>query len=153
MVSPELLRRYQFFAGLKPDHLTTLAKNADELYVAAGDYLFREGDELDRFYLLTEGEISILIELREKQQEIITSTIRPVEVFAWTALIPPHQSTAAAKAESDSRVVGFDCEALRAIFAEDHEFAYLLTQRAAQGYRERLRDMRIETMALYVQPS
>jgi CRP-like cAMP-binding protein len=91
--------------------------------------------------------VSILIELREKQQEVVSSTINPVDIFAWSALVPPYQSTAGAKATTTCRIVAFDCVQLRPYFESDYQFAYLMTQRAAQGFRERLNDMRIESLA------
>ncbi len=147
MVSPELLRRFQFFAGLKPDHLTALAKAADETPVPEGHSFFHEGDTLDMFYLVLDGEVSILIELPEKQQEIVVSTITPVDIFAWSALIPPHTSTAGAKATKACHIVAFDCEKLHPVFERDAQFAFIMTQRAAQGFRSRLADMRLESLA------
>ena len=46
MISPELIRRYSFFAGLNQDYLGTLAKYADERSVQAGHCFFGEGAEL-----------------------------------------------------------------------------------------------------------
>ena len=56
MVSPELLRRYPFFAGLSHDYLSKLAKMSEELAVEEGHYFFHEEDELDTFYLTLEGD-------------------------------------------------------------------------------------------------
>ena len=160
MVSPELLRRFPLFAGLDADQITALAKVSDELEVEAGHCFFHEGDELDTLYLVLEGEVGSVIELIEKgrpaiiasfterERGVVVSTIGPGEVFAWSALVPPHNATTMVKALSASRVLAIDCVDLRDRFDDDPRFGFILMQRAAQGLRDRLRDMRMETLAL-----
>ncbi len=163
MVSPELLRRYPFFVGLSMEQIVTLAKTADEMTVEAEHYFFREGEELDHFYLVLEGEVGILIDLPDqrvdqpisqpltddfKANEIVISTIGPEEMFAWSALVPSHNATSSGKALTPSRVISFDCRALREIFKEDGQFSYVMMQKVAQVIRERLRDMRIESLSV-----
>jgi CRP-like cAMP-binding protein len=164
MVSPELIRRYPIFAGLSLEQITTLAHVAEEIAVKAEYYFFRDGEELDHFYIVLEGRVGILVDLPVQgmrqpvsrqitgsleTREVVVSTIEPGEMFAWSALVPPHTATSKAKALTSSRVVSFDCRELRKIFEEeDCRFAYLMMQKAAQRIRQRLRDMRIESLSL-----
>lgn len=162
MISTELMRRYPFFAGLNADYKATLAKSAVEFSVDEGHYFFHEGDILDHFYLVLEGTVAIVIEVPDRDEVqtltrqltgnlenrgVMVSTVRPGNIFGWSALIPPHKSTAGAKAQSPCRVASFDCEELRPMCDEDHEFGHLMTQKAAQVIRERLRDMRMESLS------
>lgn len=162
MISPELIRRYPLFVGLNHDYVGTLAKLADEISVEAGHYFFREGDELKECYLVLEGAVAIVIGVPDRDAEqtlsgqltgklitkdITVSTVGTGDMFAWSALIPPHQATAGAKALTRCRLVALNCEELRPIFEEDRNLAYLMTLKAAQVVRERLRDIRIETLA------
>jgi CRP-like cAMP-binding protein len=151
MVSPELLRRYPFFAGLSIDQITTLAKAANEMTVEPGHYFFREGEELCCFYMVIEGAVAIVIELPYQGKEVVTSTVGPGEVFAWSGLVPPHNAVASGKALVPCRVIAFDCRELRKSFEEDCRFGYLMMQKAAQVIRERLRDMRIESLAHFAE--
>jgi CRP-like cAMP-binding protein len=68
-------------------------------------------------------------------------------VFGWSALIPSHEATAGAQALTPCRTIALDCEKLQPIFEEDRNLAYLMTLKAAQIVRGRLRDIRIETLA------
>jgi CRP-like cAMP-binding protein len=166
MVSPELIRRYPFFSGLDYDHVVKLANVADEQTVEAGQYIFHEGDELENFYLILEGAVAIILEVPDrdveqqlsgqltgklKTKDVITSTVGTGDVFGWSGLIPPHKSTAGAKAITPCRVVAFNCEELWQIFEEDCRFGYIMTQKGAQVIRERLRDMRIESLTHLVE--
>jgi len=44
MVTPELLRRYPFFAGLTHQQLTSLATVAHTMSFEAGETVFRDGE-------------------------------------------------------------------------------------------------------------
>lgn len=162
MISPELIRRYPFFANLNEDQIVTLAQAADEVSVEAGYCFFCDEDELNTFYLVVEGEAAIVIPVPDQDveqkvsgqltgelqtEDVIVSTIEPGQVFGWSALVPPHSSTAWAKTTKPSRMITFDCTQLRPIFEEDTGFGYLMMQKAAQVTRERLRDLRIEVLA------
>lgn len=160
MVSPELLRHFPLFAGLDANQITKLAKASEELAVEADHCFFRKGDELDTLYIVLEGEVGSVIELLEKgrpaviasfserNREIVVSTIGAGGVFAWSALVPPHTATTMVKARAASRVLAIDCIDLRHQFDDDPRFGYIMMQRAAQGLRTRLHDMRMETLAL-----
>jgi CRP-like cAMP-binding protein len=162
MISPELLRRYPFFAGLEESQIVSLAQVANEEQVDEGHYFFHEDDKLDTFYLVVEGEVAVIIEVPDQTVEqkvsgqlmgelqtkdIVISTVGPGEVFAWSGLVPPHEATGAAKANSACRVVAFDGVQLRQKFEEDCQFGYVMMQKAAQVSRGRLRDLRIESLA------
>lgn len=159
MVSPELLRRYPFFAGLSMEQITTLAKLADEVSVAADHYLFREGDELERFYIVREGKVALIIglmalgdrtsvaELAAKEREIVIGTVGAGEVLAWSALAPPYRATASGKTQAPCRLIGFDCAALRPLLVANPELGYLLMQKVVQVARDRLNDMHNESLA------
>jgi CRP-like cAMP-binding protein len=162
MISPEVIRRYPFFAGLSHDRLVTLAKVAEEMDVAADHYFFHEGDQLDRLYLVMAGAVAIVAEVPTQDvahklsdqftgelqtNEVVLSAIGPGEVFAWSALVPPHQATTSGKATTPSRVIVFDCIELLRIFEDDCGFGYQMIQKIAQVVRDRLRDMRTETLA------
>jgi CRP-like cAMP-binding protein len=164
MISPELLRRYPFFGGLSHNHLVALADAAEEIAVEAGHVFFQEEDKLNHFYLLTKGsvEMGIPVPDRDSKQNVsgqllgeLKTKIVPIssvgtgDVFAWSALIPPHTATASGTALTDCQVVAFDAVKLLALFQEQPDFGYLMAVKAGQLIRERLRDLRIESLAAY----
>jgi CRP-like cAMP-binding protein len=147
MISMEIIRRYPFFAGLNMDQVATLAKVADEEKVETGRFFLREGDEVPYLYLLAEGTVDILIELPKKDKEIIVGTVGPWEVFAWSALVPPHTATASVRATTACKVVAIDCRRLLEVFEEDYQFGYAMMTKAAQAIRDRVAGMNIEMLA------
>ena len=162
MVSPELLRRYPFFADLSPDQLVTLAQVGNELIVDEAHYFFREAEELRYFYIVVEGKVAILVDCPDptvKQpvsgqltgnlitQEVIISTVAPGQMFGWSALVSPHLATSSAKTLTPAHVISFDCQELHRRFEKDCQFGYLMILKASQVIRGRLRDMRIESLS------
>ena len=165
MISPEIIRRYPFFAGLDEAQIVALAQVADEITVDAGHYFFHEEDELNTFYLVVEGEVAVIIEVPDqdveqkvsgqlmgelKTKDIVVSTVGPGEVFAWSGLVPPHKATGSAKTNGTCRVLAFDGLQVRQKFEEDCRFGYLMMQKVAEVSRGRLRDLRIESLASLV---
>jgi CRP-like cAMP-binding protein len=164
MVSPELIRRYPFFSKLNNEQINSLAKAADEEILVEEHFFFREDEETHHFYLLIEGAVGIIFEVPERQVEqklsdqfarklhtkdILISTISPGEVFGWSGLVPPHIATAGAKTLTPCRVITFNTKELIKILEEDCRFGYIMTQKAAQVMRDRLHDLRIESLAFY----
>ncbi len=161
MISSELLRRYPFFAGLSHDQLTALAMTADEYEFAAGHRFFSEGDELDYFYLVTEGDVGIVFEVPDsevkqtvaaqltgeiKTKDLIISRVRPGEPFGWTAIAREGGATAGAVALVDSKVVLFDMDKLLEKIEEDPTLGCTMLQHILRSVRQRLHDLRMETM-------
>jgi CRP/FNR family cyclic AMP-dependent transcriptional regulator len=162
MISPELLRRYPFFSGLSHDQIVALAQVAQETIVDTGHYFFHEGEELTCLCLVVEGAVATVIEVPDQQvkqqvsdqltgelktSDVVVSAVGPGEVFGWSSLVPPHQATTSAKATTPCRLVTFNGKDLLKLFENDCRFGYLMMQKMAQLVRERLRDMRIESLA------
>lgn len=147
MISPELIRRFTFFSGFSPAQIVTLAKFAEEQQVNKDHYFLLEGDELNKFFIIAEGEVCIVYTLPQKGKEVILSTLSSGDLFGWSALVPPHIATAGAKAAIPSRVIAFNAKDLLNIFESDCEFGYLMMQKLAQVIRDRLNAILIETLA------
>jgi CRP/FNR family transcriptional regulator, cyclic AMP receptor protein len=165
MISPELLRRYPFFGGLSMEEISLLAQMGEEITFKNGHYFFKEGETLDYFYLNVAGAIAIVMQLPAKgvvhtvsQQylreyetnDVVVSTVGPGEVFGWSGMVEPFVATAAAKAATDCRVVQFNRHKLWDAFSENFHFGFVMSQKAAQVMRDRLKDLRVESLAAMV---
>jgi CRP-like cAMP-binding protein len=164
MVSPEVLRRWPFFAGLSHDHVVAVANVSDVVDVDEGEFFFHEGDQLNKFYLALNGRVNVLLEtlerdvehkvseqyLRElKTKDVVVTTLGPGDVFGWSGLVSPHTATAGAQAATACEIVVVDTNALIDVFDEDPSFGYEMMQKAAQVIRDRLHDTRIESLSCW----
>lgn len=162
MVSPEQLIRYPFFAGFNHDQLSVLATAGQMISVDEGHYFFYEGDQLDKLYLIVKGKVAINIGVPNKgsagdvrdhilgnlvMDDIAVSTVDEGQLFGWSAMIPPHESTASAQTITECQVMAFDCHELKNHFQTDCEFAYIMMVKVADVIRQRLRDMHVQSLA------
>src|SRR3972149_786157 len=65
MVSPELLRRFPFFAGLTDEEIKSIAMISEERKYDANTFVFREGNKAEKLFILIEGTIDIKINTDE----------------------------------------------------------------------------------------
>jgi len=147
MVSPELIRRYPYFSGISIERLNLLAKMAEETEFEPDFYFHHEGDDIDKVYIIIEGEVSLLTSLPQQDKEVVINTLGTGDVFGWTSLLPPYTAGAAAKSTGKCKLIEFKSSKLREIFVEDYEFGYLMMIKIAQIIRERLDSIVIETLA------
>jgi CRP-like cAMP-binding protein len=166
MISPEMLRRYPFFAGLSHEQLVTMAMIGDEQTVEAGRLFFHEGDMLDTFYLVVEGEVAIMLEVTAgdvrqtisrqltgaiETAAVTVSQVGPGESFGWTTIAANHHATAGAKAVTATRVLTFGREKLLDAFEKDCNLGYRMLQQILRVARQRLHDLRVESLAQVMQ--
>lgn len=166
MISPEIIRRYPFFGRLSMDQISKLTDNAVEKVVEQDHFFYHEEDQLGEFFLILEGAAAIVFELPErdvdhkisdqflrklKTKDVIISTLGPGDLFGLSGLIPPYLANAGAKALSPCRVIAFNSSELVKMFAENPEFGFIMTQKAAQTLSERLRDIRVESLSTYTE--
>ena len=154
MISPELLRRFPFFARLNAAQLKTLAMLADEIYLEAGHVLFEENQPADTLYLLVEGEVDLYYisedKLRSKaRKEFLVGEINPEEIFGISAIIEPNIYTSTCRAANKSRLIKFDSRALREKMDQDCSLGYVLAQQAARAALQRLNYTRVQLAAAW----
>ncbi len=149
MISPELLRRYPFFAGLSEEHLKKIAMIAEEETFETDEYIFKEGEEAESAYIVVEGEVVIMINIDEKgeiQEEL--SSLHEGEFLAWSSIVPPHKLTASAVANRPTKVIAINGAGLRDLFARDCELGFLILSRLVTVIRERLANTRTQLASM-----
>jgi CRP-like cAMP-binding protein len=143
-----VLGQHPFLKGLASKHLALLAGCASNMVFRAGDYLIREGEEANHFFLLRHGKVAIEI-VSPGLGVIPIQTIGQGDVLGWSWLIPPYRWRFDGRAVELSRVLALDGACLRAKCEEDHDLGYELLRRFAQVVVERLEATRLQLMDLY----
>lgn len=143
MVSIDLLSEVKLFEDLDHAQLKRIAECSVEKDIAKGDSIFRESDPASNLYILLGGEISLLVQLTSRNQQITVGAIdNEMQSFGWSGVIPPHFYTATAKAMRESRLIEIDGQALLVILQEEPIVGYHVMQRVAQLISSRLRNCR-----------
>lgn len=154
MISPELLRRYPFFAPYSDAQLREIAMLSDEITAEAGTTLFEECQAADWFYLLIDGGIDLYYKSEEQyhpktKKEFSVGEINPGEVVAISAMIDPYVLNATARVSKDSRLIKTDAKAFRALFKKDPQLGYITMHQIAKSTMERLAFTRVQLAAAW----
>jgi CRP/FNR family cyclic AMP-dependent transcriptional regulator len=143
----ERLTDHPFFAGLPPDAVELVAGCATNARFRAGDYLFREGQPADTFYVVRHGRVAL--EMRAPTSAKVLDTIEEGEVLGWSWLVPPYRWNFDGRAVDDVRVVRFDGACLRGKCADDPALGYDFLQRVVGVMSARLHSARFRLLDLY----
>lgn len=143
MISPEILRRYPYFAAAQDAGLRDLAMICEEELIPAGTVMYREGDKADKLYILVEGEVDIQYTLGSGELRTV-DTIVPGELMMWSALVEPYKSTAVVTTRQDSKVIAMDSDKLRIFCTSDREVANDVLLHVTKLLATRLEGARIQ---------
>jgi len=79
------LRGCQLFSGLPASNIAAIASFVIPKHLAKGDYLFREGDRAEGFYIVQTGAINVH-RVNAAGKEQVIHLFRPIESFAEATL-------------------------------------------------------------------
>jgi CRP/FNR family cyclic AMP-dependent transcriptional regulator len=149
MVSPELLRRYPFFASLDEKQLEAIAEITQEKSHPKGTLLVKENTNATCLSLLIDGDIDLIFSGGGEGaiSNALVGSIAAGEVFGVSALIEPYRYTATAKATMPVRVIEIDGLALRALVEEDCRMGCIVMRNVAIAVLERLKYTQVELAA------
>jgi len=144
------LRGQAFFDGLPAATIELLAGCAVDQRLRGGEFLFREGESADRFFLVRHGRVAI--EIRTPVRAVVLDTLEDGDVVGWSWLVPPRRWTFDSRALIDTDAVGFDAAGVRAGCEADPRVGYELTKRFVQVMNRRLHSARVRLLDLYGNP-
>jgi CRP-like cAMP-binding protein len=124
------LTEHPFLKDLEPRLLKILVGCASNVRFNAGQFVFREGEEANNFYIIRHGKISIEIFAAERGSLSI-QTIGEGEILGWSWLIPPYRWRFDARAVELTRAIALDGKCLREKCEMDHDLGYELLKRFA----------------------
>jgi CRP-like cAMP-binding protein len=149
MVSPELLRRYPFFAMLNDDQLKGVAMIAQEKNYPKNSLLVRENTPANTLMLLLEGDVDLIYSGGGEGAicNALVGSIAQGEVLGISSLIEPYTFISSARTTMPVKVVEIEGAALRALMAADQKLGYALMCNTAAAVLERLKYTQVELAA------
>jgi len=143
-----VLTEHPFLKGLEPRYLKLIVGCASNVRFKADQFLFHEGEDADRFYMIRQGKVAVEIRAA-KRASIIIQTVGEGEVLGWSWLIPPFRWRFAARAVELTRAIALDGKCLRTKSEEDHNLGYELLKRFCDIIVERLDATRLQLLDVY----
>ncbi len=143
-----VIESHPFFSGLAPKYLRLVTGCASNRRFDEGEFLFREGEKAEEFFLIREGRATLCISAPGRGL-IPIQTVGPGDVLGWSWLLEPYGWFYCAKAIEPVRALAFNGVCLRNKCEEDHDFGYDLMKRFAGIMAERLQATRLQLLDVY----
>lgn len=143
-----IIAEHPFFSDLDPKFTDLMVGCASNVRFKKGDFLFREGDPADTFYLIREGKVAV--EISAPQHEpIIVATLETGEILGWSWLLAPYRWKHHARAKDNVRALALDGKCLRGKCEENHDLGYEILKRFARIIEQRLESTRLQLLDVY----
>ena len=143
-----IIANHPFFAGLDGGFTNLMVSCASNVRFKAGDYIFREGDPANSFYLIREGRVAVEV-FAPQHEPIIVATLGVGEILGWSWLLPPYHWKNHAHAVEDTRVIALDGKCLRTKCEQNHDLGYEVLKRFARIIEQRLEATRLQLLDVY----
>ena len=144
----QYLPDHPFFAGLDGRTLALVAGCATNVSFAAGEFLFREGQPADQFFVVRRGRVAIEVH-GPAAGTMVVDTADAGDVVGWSWLVPPYRWLFDARAVEATGVVAFDGACLRGKCEEDPRLGYELMKLVTQVMNLRLEAAQVRLLDLY----
>ena len=131
--------------GLSEEILHVLSSAAMRTHFRAGQLIFRQGEEANRFFLVEKGKVSLVDE--ENGEPCRFGVLGPKEVLGWSWLFPPHHWRFTARAITEVNAIFFYATPLREACEKNHDLGYELMKRFSSIMVQRLQKSRAELIS------
>jgi CRP-like cAMP-binding protein len=123
-----------------------LASGVMPFSAAPGEYLGREGQTADSFFLIQEGHV--VIDSREGDKSVSVQTVGAGDVVGWSWILPPHRWQFDCRAVDAVKGIRFEAGWLRDQCETDYELGYHLVKHLLGVIASRLAATRLLTKPL-----
>jgi signal transduction histidine kinase len=107
-------RTIHLFEHLRPDQLEWIADHGETVCVAAGDYVYRQGEAADYFYVILSGEMQVT---QDNNGAVTLLAVHQAGNFSGEVpLLSGTPYIASGRATQDTRLLRFDSQAFRDMF-------------------------------------
>ena len=142
---------HPFFAGLSAEYSQLVAGCARNHRFEAEQYLFREGEPANEFFLIRHGKVALEIHAPGRAP-IVFTTLSEGEIVGASWLVPPYRWTFDARALEVTRAIGIDAACLRGKLETDHHLGYEMMKRFLPVFVKRLHATRLQILDVYGKP-
>jgi CRP-like cAMP-binding protein len=143
-----ILTSHRFFGGMPSDHLHLLAGCAKNVRFDPGQFILREGEEANEFYLIRHGKVALEVYAPERGPLTI-QTLSEGDILGWSWLVPPYRWKFDARVVDLTRAIALDGKCLREKSETDCRLGYELLKRFSQVMVDHLQAARLQLLNVY----
>lgn len=144
----ELLVQHPFTKGLENEILSLIAGCAKNIVFQVGEFLCREQDDMQHFYLVRHGTVALEYFIPGRGAFTFL-TIKSGEFLGSNWLLPPYRWPYDARAVELTRAIAFESQCLRDKCESDHHVGYEMMKRFVPPLIERLKLARLQSADMY----
>ena len=149
LIDRELLANSAIFKDLDDNELDEVAKICEVQALKWDEYVFREGDEGDRLYLITKGAVRISRNVPGTGEEAIT-VLKKGACFGEMAMLDPSTRSTDAIVDSRCELLTIARSDFEALMESDRELAYKVLRAIIRLLSERLRQTNENLKSIFV---
>jgi len=144
----QALARHPFFEGLDNRYVKLLAGCGAAVNFQAGQYVYREGDEVNEFYIIRRGRVALEIHVADRGPVTI-QTLGEGDVLGISWLVAPYRAVFDVRAVDLTRTTAVYAGCLREKCEKDPSLGYELLKRFASVLGQRLQATRLQLLDVY----
>ena len=143
MITKDELRKIVILGYLTDSMMEKLIPLVERIHLNEQDYLFRQGDLAEKFFMLNRGKVLLEQRISDKMTVSIES-IRPGYSIGWSSMMtgglqPYSRYTSDAICKEPCELFAISGEDLNNLLDSDHDMGYMISRRLIRVISRRLR--------------
>lgn len=143
-----IMGRHPFTTHYSAEDEARLAEICSEEEFKEGDYLLKEDQVCDKFFMITKGLVCIELQVQGGKR-LRMQTEGAGATIGWSWLFPPYRSQFDVRALEPTKAISVDAAKMRAMMEEDPLFAYRTTLEILHTVMERLSQSRLQLLDIH----
>jgi len=133
---------------LSDDGIRKIVDASQVLEIHPGQFLFREGQNNPYVYVMLDGQIDLVMQVRHRGSQRILS-LGAGDLVAWSAILGNAAMTCSALCIRHARLVAIDARLVSDRMQGDHEFGYQFMRLLSMALAQRLTATRLQLLDLF----
>lgn len=144
-----LLRTTAVFCDFDDSALDIIAPCVSTVAFDVDEYIIRDGQSADLFYVVHKG--TVMIEMALPPSRCVgLYTLVETDVIGGSWLAPPYRWNFDARAVSQVEAIEFDARRLRTLCQQNHDFGLMMSRRFMSVMESRLTAVHLQLLNMYV---
>ena len=144
----DILTPHPVFKDFDEETLDLLSGCGRIEHFKKGQFIYREGDEADKVYIIRKGDVAIEI-AAPGRPPLVVESLKAGDIAGWSWMVPPYRSSADALAVTDVSAVSLDATCMRGKCDDHPALGYQMFKTWLPHLTKRVRAQRLQLLDLY----
>lgn len=146
-----LLQSIPWLMDLTNDQIKELEKISGNIFLSEGEILYKEGDNDNLLYIVSEGSLGVEIFVPGRGQVRLYNA-DPLDIIGWDSMTPVARNRITSiTALKKCNLIYFNGTSLNELCEKDKELGYIIMRRLSNVIATRMLAMRLKLIDLFMQ--